>query len=144
MTIQNVAIPRSSATSDSNSKPLVLVVDDDKDNLLLLQYSLELFNCGFVGRTNGIDLVSIAQSIQPHLILLDIVMPRQSGIELLRQLRESASTRPIPVVAITALGRADDRLRLLAEGFDDYLSKPFTLDDLQAVINFHCCQATRR
>lgn len=143
MTIQDLAISRNPNVLDA-FKPLVLVVDDDEDNLLLLQYSLELFNCRYIGRTSGKDLVSLAQSVQPSLILLDIVMPRQSGVELLHQLRGNVQTRHISVVAITALGRADDRLRLLAEGFDDYLSKPFTLDDLQTIVDSHCCRAMRR
>lgn len=144
MTIQNLAISRSPGKVDANLKPLVLVVDDDEDNLLLLQYSLELFNCRYAGRTDGTDLVDFTQAIQPRLILLDIVMPRQSGIELLYQLRQNPQTQSIPVVAVTALGRLEDRLSLLAEGFNDYLSKPFALDHLQATIDYYCWQPMRK
>jgi CheY-like chemotaxis protein len=143
MTIQNLAISRTPDILCSKFKPLVLVVDDDEDNLLLLQYSLELFNYRFSGRKDGINLVSLTEDIQPNVILLDIVMPKQSGVELLHQLRGNVRTCQIPVVAITALGRSDDRLRLLAEGFDDYLSKPFALNDLQTVVEHYCYQTSR-
>ncbi|WP_088890151.1 response regulator [Leptolyngbya ohadii] len=144
MALQDLSFPRSLTIAGSLPKPLVLVVDDDEDNLLLLEYCLELFNCRFVGNSDGKNLVALVQTLQPDLILLDIVLPQQSGIELMHQLRESSLTRSIPVVAVTALARLEDRLRLLAEGFDDYLSKPFLLDDLQSTVERYCCQPMRR
>lgn len=144
MALQDISFFRSLTIAGSSQKPLVLVVDDDEDNLLLLEYCLELFNCRFVGNSDGNNLVAIAQALQPDLILLDIVLPQQSGIELMYQLRDNSQTRSIPVVAVTALARLEDRLRLLAEGFDDYLSKPFLLDDLQSTVDRHCCQPMQR
>lgn len=144
MALQDLSFPRTLTIAGSMPKPLVLVVDDDEDNLLLLEYCLELFNCRFAGNSDGKDLVTIAQTLQPDLILLDIVLPQQSGIELMHQLRDNHQTRSIPVVAVTALARLEDRLRFLAEGFDDYLSKPFLLDDLQLTVDRHCRQPMRR
>jgi CheY-like chemotaxis protein len=66
------------------------------------------------------------------------VLPEFSGVDLLRQLKQNEQTRQIPTVAVTALARSQDRQAFLAEGFDDYLSKPFSIDDLAALVQTYC------
>jgi DNA-binding response OmpR family regulator len=70
----------------------------------------------------------------PHLILLDVKLPDENGLEMCRRLRENAEYRRIPIIMITAYGDKDSVVNGLRAGADDYLSKPFKLDELQARI----------
>ena len=116
-------------------KPLVLAVDDDEDNLLVIKYALEQLDCNCLTASDGESALSLAQAYQPNLILLDVILPRLSGIEVVSELRLKPETMTIPVVAVTALAKSEDKMLLLVAGFNDYLSKPYMLDDLEAVVN---------
>lgn len=123
--------------SHTNRQSLILVVEDDDDNLLLLSYAIEAFGCRFIGQSCGEAALAVAREHQPDLILLDILMPSVDGIQLLQRLKQDASTCQIPVIAVTALARTEDRQLLLQAGFTDYISKPYMLDDLEALIHRH-------
>ena len=118
----------------TDSKPLILAVDDDEDNLLLLAYCLEPLGCSLLTAVDGMMALSLARSYQPDLILLDVLMPFMNGIEVVSQLRKDTKTKAIPVIAVTALAIAEDRERLLRVGFNDYISKPYMLEDIEAVV----------
>jgi CheY-like chemotaxis protein len=114
--------------------PVILAVDDDEDNLLLLSYVLEPLNCSIITAVDGHTAFEKARTEQPSLILLDIMLPDLDGLQIVRQLREDPKTRMIPVIAVTALARPEDRDRILTAGCNDYISKPYLLEDLEAVI----------
>ncbi|MGB3493032.1 MAG: response regulator [Elainellaceae cyanobacterium] len=114
--------------------PTVLAVDDDSDNLLLLGYILEGFNCMTLAESDGRAALELAQKIKPKLILLDILLPSLSGIEIIRHLKSNPHTCDIPVIAVTALARQDDQEMLLAEGFSSYISKPYLLTEVERMI----------
>ncbi|MBW4441793.1 MAG: response regulator [Plectolyngbya sp. WJT66-NPBG17] len=127
--------------TSSLSKPVVLAVDDNLDNLVLLEYQLAtVAHCAVVTAATGESAVNLAHSNQPDLILLDILLPDMNGVEVVRQLRQSPATAGIPIVALTALARTEDRDRILDSGCNDYLTKPYDLDDLQAVVIRHLPQ----
>lgn len=115
--------------------PLILAVDDDDDNLLLIRYAIELFGCQFVGQSSCHAAHSIIQESRPDLILLDILLPDLDGYTFVQSLRQDPLTSDTPVIAVTALARAEDRETILLSGFTDYLSKPFMLEDLEALIH---------
>ncbi|HEY9794748.1 MAG TPA: response regulator [Leptolyngbyaceae cyanobacterium] len=117
-----------------DSKPLILAVDDDEDNLLLLAYALEPLGCSLLTAVDGRSALSFARSYQPDLILLDVLMPYMNGVEVVSQLREDPKIKTIPVIAVTALAIAEDRERLLQVGFNDYISKPYMLEDIEASV----------
>ncbi len=119
------------------TKPLILVVDDDEDNLLLMAYILEHIHCSTLTAVDGLDALSIAQAFQPDLILLDILMPSMDGVEAVSQIRQDSRIKSIPVIAVTALALAGERERLLLAGFNDYVSKPFMLEEIEATIQRH-------
>lgn len=123
------------------NQPLILAVDDDEDNLLLLTEVLKPMNCSFITATHGQSALQLAQNCQPDLILLDVMLPDFNGIEVVQRLRQNPQTKTIPVVAVTALARTEDRESLLLAGCNDYISKPYMLDDLEAVISRHLNQA---
>jgi two-component system cell cycle response regulator DivK len=124
-----------SASQYSRSKkPLILAVDDDEDNLLLLAYALEPLDCNLLTATDGRTAFQKAQAQRPDLILLDIRLPYMDGTEVVSQLRKDSKTKTIPVIAVTALAGLDDRESLLQVGCDDYISKPYLIEDMEALV----------
>lgn len=120
-----------------NNKPIILAVDDDEDNLLLLTEVLGPLNCLVMTATHGQTALRLAQAYQPNLILLDIMLPDLNGIEVVYRLKQNQETAKIPVIAVTALARLEDRDRLILAGCNNYISKPYILDDLEALIRHY-------
>ena len=116
------------------TRRVILAVDDDEDNLLLIAYALEPLGCCLLTAVDGKSALSIAQRCQPDLILLDILLPYIDGTEVVSRLRKDPKTRGIPVIAVTALARPEDRYRLLQAGCNDYLTKPYMLDEIEAIV----------
>ncbi len=113
-------------------KQKILVIEDEQDIQTLLEYNLQQAGYEVVLCENGEDGLWLAIEHKPDLILLDWMLPLLSGIELLRQLRNRADTREIPVIMMTARGEEGDRLRGLDGGADDYVTKPFSPAELVA------------
>lgn len=109
----------------------ILLVDDEPLITDSLSYSLkrEGFDVKAVG--DGPDALEAVEEFQPHLVVLDIMLPTMSGLEVCRQLR---SKSPIPVIMLTARGEEIDRVLGLEVGADDYLAKPFSFRELLARI----------
>ncbi|MBD2292953.1 response regulator [Anabaena sphaerica FACHB-251] len=118
----------------SSQPPLILIVEDHDDSLLLLSYALELLGCRFICQNDSSSTILVAKEYQPDLILLDILLPGMNGLEVVRHLKHESLTCHIPVIAVTALAGREQEERILAAGFDDYLSKPYMLEDLEAII----------
>ncbi|MBE9001721.1 MULTISPECIES: response regulator [unclassified Nostoc] len=118
----------------NSHQPLILAVEDHDDSLLLISYALELMGCRFICQTDCSATVLVAKEYQPDLILLDILLPGLSGIDVVRHLKQEPLTSKIPVIAVTALATTEDRERILKAGFDDYISKPYMIEDLEAII----------
>lgn len=122
-------------------KPVVLAVDDNLDNLILMECQITmLLSCAVVTATTGRTALHLAQHQLPDLILLDILLPDLNGIEVVRRLRHDPTTAAIPIVALTALAREEERDFILSAGCNDYLSKPYDLDDLGTVMTRHLLQ----
>jgi two-component system cell cycle response regulator DivK len=116
----------------------VLVVEDNERGLKLVTTLLELRGYQVLAAGSAQDGIDQAARHTPALIVMDIQLPDMLGVEALRVLRGDPVTRSIPVVALTALAMKGDRERLLASGFDGYLSKPLDVatfvDSLEAVM----------
>ncbi len=107
----------------------ILVVDDNPTILKLLCQSLE--KCGDVTTaTDGADALQKAAKIQPDLIISDYSMPRMNGLELFENLRQRDETSQIPFVFLASQKDIDERLRTVEEGVEDYLVKPFFVQEL--------------
>lgn len=115
-------------------KPLVLVVDDNEDNLLLLAFLVEQLNCRIITAAEGQTALDLAQTYLPSLILLDMMLPDLDGITVLSRLRQNPLTANTPIIAVTAMARGEDRERILAAGCDEYVTKPYIIDDLEALL----------
>jgi len=126
-----------SGQSGVGKRPLVLAVDDNYDNLELLTQILDLFGCECMGAVDGYAALSAAVDRPPDLIVLDICLPDIDGIEVVKRIQENAELRHIPIVAVTALAKAEDRERILKAGCVEYISKPFNIKDLETIVRQH-------
>ena len=113
---------------------LVLIVEDNPKNLKLVRDILQVTGYQTVEAETGEEGVRLARERLPALILMDIQLPGMSGIEALRLLRADATTRMIPVIAITASVMAQDRERVMAAGFDGFQGKPISVRELLATV----------
>lgn len=110
----------------------VLVVDDNPQILELLEAYLESLPVNVTLAADGEQALAAVEASAPDLILLDIMMPRRSGFEVCRILKNDASYRDIPIVMITALNEVGDMERARECGADDFLSKPVNKIELLA------------
>ena len=102
----------------------ILVVDDVLANVKLLEAKLSAEYYSVLTAMNGFEALRIAQEQKPDLILLDVMMPQMDGFDTCRKLKDNPETASIPVVMVTALDQPSDRVKGLAAGADDFLTKP--------------------
>ncbi|NEQ28251.1 MAG: response regulator [Microcoleus sp. SIO2G3] len=123
-----------------SQSPLILAVEDNEDNLVLLSYALESLGCKLICQKDSLTTVLVAKEYQPDLILLDILLPGVSGIDVVRSLKQEPLTSNIAAIAVTALASAQDREHILNAGFNDYISKPYMIEDLEALVRRYLCK----
>jgi two-component system, OmpR family, alkaline phosphatase synthesis response regulator PhoP len=99
-------------------------VDDNPQNLELLVAYLEDVQCKPLSATNGPEALEIVRQHSPDLLLLDVMMPKMSGFEVCRRLKNDPATESIPIIMVTALSEIGDIERAINSGTDDFLSKP--------------------
>jgi two-component system phosphate regulon response regulator PhoB len=108
----------------------ILVVDDEPDIVALVAYHLAKTNYRVSTASNGTDALSIARTERPSLLVLDLMLPGMSGFDVLEHIRAEEGTRHIAVLMLTARKEEQDRIRGLSLGADDYLTKPFSPQEL--------------
>ena len=104
--------------------PVILVVDDNQQNLELIQAYLEDIDCVTLAAHDGVEAIELTGRDKPDLILLDVMMPKMSGYEVCRRLKNNPKTSDIPVIMVTALNEFGDIERGIDSGTDDFVSKP--------------------
>jgi len=112
----------------------ILLVEDHLDTAEMVQTLLKWLGYETVIATNGLDALEIVSQAKPDLILLDIVLPGMSGLEVARRLKADPHTSAIPILALTAKAMPGDRERCLESGCDAYLAKPIFHWQLKAEI----------
>ncbi len=112
----------------------ILIVEDNELNVKLLRDILEFHGYETIVTDSGAEAVSLSRQDRPDLILLDIQLPDIPGTEVARQLKADRQTRDIPIIAVTAFAMPGDRQRFLDAGCDDYVSKPFRIHDILAIV----------
>jgi DNA-binding response OmpR family regulator len=110
--------------------PVLLVADDDEDILALVQMRLARSGFEVVVARDGEEALRLARERQPDLAVLDWMMPKATGVDVLRALRASPDTADIPVLLLTARASERDIAEGLAAGADDYIPKPFSPQEL--------------
>lgn len=115
----------------------VLVVDDDAVNRRILENHLTAENYQVLVADDGLSALESVRQNQPDLILLDLMMPKISGLDVLTQIRVTHSTSDLPVIILTAKNQASDLVACFAAGANDFLMKPFSHQELLARIRNH-------
>ena len=116
----------------------ILLVEDNLLNQKVVIFGLKRFDHDITAVTNGKDALSAINSNRFDLILMDIMLPEMSGIDVtveIRKIEQEANADPVPIVALTANTLDNDREKCFKAGMNDYLSKPFTVDQLVAAID---------
>lgn len=114
------------------SKEKILVVEDEDDIAELIRYNLHKESWDVVVATNGEKAVEVARRERPDLVLLDLMLPGMSGLEVCRTLKSDSTTSGIPIVMVTARGEESDVVSGLELGAEDYVTKPFAIKVLLA------------
>jgi two-component system, cell cycle response regulator DivK len=119
---------------DNSQRGLILAVEDGTDNLELIIQVLELIGFPFITATDGRTAIAMAHQQQPDLILLDIVLPDISGLEVAQCLKQDSRTAKIPIIAVTGMVSKEQKERCLSAGCDDFVAKPYDIEFLETVI----------
>ncbi|MGE5611828.1 MAG: response regulator transcription factor [Bacillota bacterium] len=114
------------------SKGTILVIDDEKDLLELVRYTLEKDGFDVICAADGRSGLEIASKHHPDLIVLDVMMPGLDGLDVCQQLRSDERTARVPIIMLTARATEADRIVGLEMGADDYVTKPFSPRELLA------------
>ena len=119
-------------TTLERARPVVLVADDDPDILRLVAFRLERAGYDVVQATDGEEALRAATELEPDLAVLDVMMPKLTGYDVTRRIRETDATKRMPVILLTARVQEADVARGFEAGADDYLRKPFSPQELRA------------
>jgi len=122
------------AQTAARSVPLVLIADDDEDILTLVALRFRRSGLEVILARDGEEALELIKTRAPDAAVLDIAMPKLTGLEVVRQIRESEATKTLPIVLLTArAGEKDVELGLDA-GADEYITKPFSPQDLYSCV----------
>src|SRR5690242_17763512 len=121
----------------------ILVVEDDPAIAEVLEEVLRDFGYDVRVVSTGAEALPAMINRRPDLVLMDLTLPDIDGLELTRQLRSDPRWNSIPVIALTARDRVDDRVVGLREGLDDYLTKPFNIAELMARLDANLRRSMR-
>ncbi len=119
------------ATQFEAPRPIVLIVDDSVDVHRLLKARLRHEDLELRGATTGEEALKLVKSIKPTIILLDLDMPDTDGFQVLRTLKSDPATMEMPVIVLSALSSAQDKVTAFDLGAVDYITKPFNLTELR-------------
>ncbi len=113
-------------------KETILIIEDEKNILELLQYNLEQQGFRVLKAMKGDDGLMLARKQKPSLVLLDLMLPEIDGIEICKILKKNEETQAIPIIMLTAKGEETDKIVGFELGADDYITKPFSPRELVA------------
>jgi len=131
-TVQSGGTMPAEARDGAQARPRLLVVEDDPNIVELLSASLRFAGFEVTAATNGAEAVAAARQVRPDLVVLDVMLPDLDGFEVIRRMRDGGVRTP--VVFLTARDATEDKIRGLTLGGDDYVTKPFSLEELTARI----------
>lgn len=115
-------------------KETILIVEDEKDIVRMLEYNLKKDGYSTLSARNGEDAIDEAKKSHPDLILLDLMLPGVDGLEVCKTLKSERKTSSIPIIMLTAKSQESDKVVGLELGADDYVTKPFSPRELVARI----------
>jgi len=113
----------------------IMVVDDDKEFTTLYNEYLRMVGYEAVSENHSSNAMDLANTVRPDLFILDLMMPEPDGFKLCRMLRTNINFVHTPIIIVTALNDEDSKLVAIGAGANDYLTKPFHIDELKSRIN---------
>lgn len=113
-----------------NEKPVILIADDDPDLRSLVRLHIELLDCVVLEANDGENALEAILVEQPDLVILDVMMPKLTGWEILRYIRSKTHLAEMKVLMLTGIGETLNELSSPMYGANDYLDKPFKADTL--------------
>jgi len=114
--------------------PKIMVVDDDKEFTTLYNEYLTMVGYEAIVENHSTQAMDLANSAKPDLFILDLMMPEPDGFKLCRMLRTNINFVRTPIIIVTALNDEDSKLVAIGAGANDYLTKPFHIDELKSRI----------
>lgn len=126
--------PNVPTTQENQPSSTVLVIDDQENIIEFIKLGLKYEKFLVESAVDGPQGLAAAQRVNPDLIILDLMLPGMDGLEVCHRLRENPTTRDIPILMLTAKDDVRDRIAGLDAGADDYLTKPFSFEELVARI----------
>lgn len=123
--------------------PQILVVDDNLDNAHIIRDYLESRGYPISVAYNGDDAMALFATVQPSIVLLDVMMPGRDGWQVCREMKAGAAGRPLRVVMVTALQDWMDKRQAIETGADDFVEKPFELAKLGEVVERNVAKISR-
>lgn len=121
-------------TEEQDKKPLLLAVDDEEDNLALLKGRLGRRGFEIITASSGKEALGILDKESPDLVLLDYMMPEMDGLETCKKIKDQSVNEFLPIILLTAKDDKESKIKGFEIGADDYVTKPFDMDELNARI----------
>ena len=121
-----------SENAPSDGQPVILAADDDPDIRELVAFRLERSGYTVLQAADGEEALALALEHKPDLAVLDVMMPKMDGFEVVRRLRAEEATKRMPIIMLTARAQDSDVEAGFDAGVDDYLRKPFSPQELRA------------
>jgi two-component system phosphate regulon response regulator PhoB len=112
----------------------IFIIEDEPSIIQLVQHNLEKEGFILSSSTNGNNGLKELKKFEPHLLLLDWMLPDLSGVEICKNIRKDIKLKSLPIIMLTAKGEEEDKIKGLDSGVDDYLTKPFSFNELLARI----------
>jgi DNA-binding response OmpR family regulator len=122
---------------ETDVPPCVLVVEDHDDTRFMLRYLMEQHGCLVIEAADGVEAVSLAESVCPSLILMDTGLPRLDGLAATRRIRKITMLDNVPIIFISGHAQPNLRAEAIATGGNDYLVKPLKLSELEMAVERH-------
>lgn len=130
----NVKASRQRIQTNNSKTPIILVVENDPDNLLLISHTLIFFKYTFITTTRGQNVLDLASKYHVDLILLDLILPDINGFDLISLLKKDQATQSLPIVVVSSLVRKQEQEKAFAAGCNAFLNKPYLIEDLDFLI----------
>jgi DNA-binding response OmpR family regulator len=117
--------------AEPNTKPRVIIADDDPDIRRLVQITVSNAGCDVTVASDGEQALELIRESPPDLVILDVLMPRMDGWEVAKELKSDPLTQAVPIMFLTSRGQEHDVLEGFNSGAADYMVKPFSPRELQ-------------
>lgn len=112
----------------------VLLIEDEPNISEAIRFILSRDGCDVTALADGLDAMRVVQELQPDVVILDLMLPGRSGLEILSDLRADPVTQGLPVLMLTAKGHGRDREAAERAGVSLFMTKPFSNDDMRAAV----------